>query len=86
MVIDAGIKRVLPKGFLHWMAANIPGNYVRSGNEVMEYVKPFSLEFNEDGSFITDPGLSAHPLILLVFKQSDHIFVEETQAGCNPEL
>merc|ERR1712158_233134 len=31
-----------------WMVANIPGNSVEMGNEVMEYVTPFSLEINDD--------------------------------------
>ena len=47
MVIDAGIQRVLPKVYMHWMVTNIPGNSVELGNEVMEYVTPFSLEVEE---------------------------------------
>merc|ERR1711963_1031615 len=47
MVIDAGIQRVLPKVYMHWMVANIPGNSVELGNEVMEYVTPFSLQVEE---------------------------------------
>ena len=86
MVLDAGIKRVLPQVFFHWMVANIPGNSVKRGNEVMEYVTPFSLEFDEDNNFIKDRELSAHPLIMLVFKQPGRIFVEETQAGCSPDV
>merc|ERR1711910_189393 len=48
MVIDAGIQRVLPKVYMHWMVTNIPGISVELGNEVMEYVTPFSLEVEED--------------------------------------
>ena len=59
MIIDGGIQALLPQVFLHWMVTNIPGNSVDLGNEVMEYVTPFSLEFNEDSSFITDRELSA---------------------------
>jgi len=86
MVLDAGIKRVLPKVFIHWMVSNIPGYSVKNGNEVMEYVTPFSLEFDEDAKFITDREKSAHPLLLLIFKQPGRIYVDETHAGCNPEL
>merc|ERR1712110_494604 len=71
MVIDAGIQRVLPKVYLHWMVTNIPGSSVELGNEVMEYVTPFSLEVQEtplDG-FIKDRYASAHPMVFLVFKQ-----------------
>merc|ERR1719499_382437 len=86
MLVDAGIKRVLPKGFLHWEVINIPGNYLSYGHEVMDYVTPFSLEFDEDGNFIKDKEKSSHPLLMLVFKQLGKISVDETHAGCNPEL
>ena len=52
----------------------------------MEYVTPFSKETNPDGSFITDPKTSPHPMILLVFKQPGALAVEETQAGCSPDI
>merc|ERR1711994_480032 len=89
MVIDAGIQRVLPKVYLHWMVTNIPGNSVEMGNEVMEYVTPFSLEINDDFAnfgFIKDRHASAHPMIFLVYKQPGHIQVEETQRGCSPDI
>merc|ERR1712158_259884 len=89
MVIDAGIQRVLPKVYLHWMVTNIPGNSVEMGNEVMEYVTPFSLEINDDFAnfgFIKDRHASAHPMIFLVFKQPARIQVEETQRGCSPDI
>merc|ERR1711971_829670 len=88
MVIDAGIQRVLPKVYLHWMVTNIPGNSVELGNEVMEYVTPFSLEVHEDplDGFIKDRYASAHPMIFLVFKQPGRIQVEETQRGCSPDI
>merc|ERR1711910_311141 len=89
MVIDAGIQRVLPKVYLHWMVTNVPGNSVEMGNEVMEYVTPFSLEINDDFAnfgFIKDRHASAHPMIFLVFEQSGRIQVEETQRGCSPDI
>merc|ERR1712226_219319 len=88
MVIGAGIQRVLPKVYLHWMVINIPGNSVELGNEVMEYVTPFSLEVHEDplDGFIKDRHTSAHPMIFLVFKQPGRIQVEETQRGCSPDI
>ena len=88
MVIDAGIQRVLPKVYMHWMVTNIPGNSVELGNEVMEYVTPFSLEVEEDplDGFVKDRQASAHPMIFLVYKQPGHIQVEETQRGCSPDI
>merc|ERR1719220_124837 len=89
MAIDAGIQRVLPKVYIHWMVTNIPGNSVELGNEVMEYVTPFSLQINEDFAdfgFIKDRYASAHPMIFLVFKQPGRIQVEETQRGCSPDI
>merc|ERR1711936_1030710 len=88
MVIAAGIQRVLPKVYMHWMVTNIPGNSVELGNEVMEYVTPFSLEVEEDplDGFVKDRPASAHPMIFLVYKQPGHIQVEETQRGCSPDI
>ena len=86
MIIDGGIKRILPKGYVHWMVTNIPGNYVEKGNEVMQYVTPFGLELNEDGSIIKDASQSAHPMLIMVFKQSEAIVTDETQFGCSPDI
>ena len=61
MIIDGGIKQVLPKGYMHWMVTNIPGNFVERGNEVMQYVTPFGLELNEDGSIIKDADWTCWP-------------------------
>ena len=73
--------------YVHWMVINVPGNNIRNGVEVMQYVTPFSLEFTEDGQFITDPVESSHPLIMVVFKQeSGKIIVEEAQQGCGPDI
>ena len=83
MLLDAGISRLLPGMYSHWMVTNIPGNNIQQGVEVMQYVTPFSLEFTQDGQFITDMTNSSHPLILVVFKQTGgKIVVEEAQAGC----
>ena len=83
MLLDAGISRLLPKMYVHWMVTNIPGSNVQYGTEVMQYVTPFSLEFNDAGEFITDTANSSHPLIMAVFKQeTGKIVVDETQAGC----
>ena len=66
---------------------NIPGTNIKYGTEVMQYVTPFSLEFNEAGEFITEAGNSSHPLVLAVFKQErGKIVVEETQAGCTKDI
>ena len=85
MLLDAGISRLLPKMYVHWMMTNIPGNNINNGVQVMRYVTPFFLEFDDNGEFITDPEKSSHPLILAVFKQkSGKIVVDEAQAGCTP--
>ena len=95
MLWDGGIKLQLPKGFLHWMVGlnmmfwaelscaaqvtNIPGNSVGWGSEVMEYVPPFSFELTEDNQLVQDRVASAHPLLMLVFKQKERLVVDETQ-------
>ena len=69
--------------YVHWMVTNIPGNNIKDGVEVMQYLTPFSLEFTEAGEFITDEAESSHPLIVAVFKQTDgRIVVDEAQKGC----
>merc|ERR1712079_73171 len=82
------VEIVVPKVYMHWMVTNIPGNSVELGNEVMEYVTPFSLEVEEDplDGFVKDRQASAHPMIFLVYKQPGHIQVEETQRGCSPDI
>jgi hypothetical protein len=87
MLLDAGISRLLPKMYVHWMVTNIPANNIQNGKEVMEYVTPFSLEFTESGEFITHAVKSSHPLILAVFKQeAGKIIVEEAQKGCGKDI
>ena len=83
MIFDAGIKQIQPKGYIHWMVTNIPGTHVKRGNEVMEYVTPFSIELNEDGSIIKD---ATHTMLIMVFKQPEKIVTDETQFGCSPDL
>merc|ERR1712088_70679 len=86
MVIDAGIQRVLPKVYMHWMVTNIPGNSVELGNGVMEYVTPFSLEVEEDplNGFVKDRQASAHPMIFLVYKQPGPIPGVNDLEECQP--
>ena len=69
MIVDGGIKRLLPETYLHWLVMNVPGEKVEEGVEVFQYVTPFSLELEEDGSIIKDTKESSHPMIVLVFKQ-----------------
>jgi hypothetical protein len=86
MIVDGGIERVLPKVYLHWMVTDIPANTVEKGNEVMEYVTPFSIEIDAEGKILKDAQQSSHLMLLLVFKQPGAIIVEETQAGCSPDI
>ena len=69
MLVDGGIERLLPETYLHWMVMNVPRDKVEEGVEVLQYVTPFSLELEEDGSIIKDTKESSHPMIILVFKQ-----------------
>ena len=69
MIVDGGIKRLLPDTYLHWLVMNVPGKKVEGGVEVFQYVTPFSLELEDDGSIIKDTKESSHPMIVLVFKQ-----------------
>ena len=82
-----GIGRLLPKMYVHWMVKDVPANNIKNGVEGMQYVTPFSLEFNEAGELVTDAAESSHPLIMAVFKQeAGKIVVEEAQQGCGPDI
>ena len=48
---------------------NVTGVKVDEGVEVFQYVTPFSLELEDDGSIKKDIKESSHPMIVLVFKQ-----------------
>jgi len=88
MLVDGGIERLLPETYLHWMVMNVPGGKVEEGVEVLQYVTPFSLELEEDGSIIKDTKESSHPMIVLVFKQRSGKVtnITETQRGCSPDI
>ena len=86
IIVDGGIQSILPKVYLHWMVTDIPANTVEKGNEVMEYVTPFSIEIDAEGKILKDAQQSSHLMLLLVFKQPGAIIVEETQAGCSPDI
>lgn len=91
MMFDAQIPIALPAVFLFWMVTNIPATnkpLVEDGDEVIEYITPVTLEREEDDSFITDINdpRQSHSINILVFKQTGRIDVEETQAGCTPDI
>ena len=54
--------------WLQW-TMNVTGVKVDEGVEVFQYVTPFSLELEDDGSIKKDIKESSHPMIVLVFKQ-----------------
>ena len=87
MFFDGWSDRVLPKTNMFWVVTNIIGNAVDKGNKVMDYMTPFALAPQEDGTFPKDFLGSNHPTFLLVFKQnSSQILVEETQIGCTADI
>ena len=61
MMVDNGIIRLLPQQCFHWLVVNVPGNDVGEGNEVMDYITPFS---RED---------VPHPMLLLVYRQNGRV-------------
>merc|ERR1712098_385225 len=71
------------EGFVHWLVTKIPSTKVESGNEVMQYVTPFSLELKKDGSINKE---ATHTVLIMVYKQQGRIVTDETQFGCSPDL
>ena len=51
LLVDNGIEQLLPAQFVHWLVTNIPGNAIERGQEMIEYVTPFS--FDLEGPFFT---------------------------------
>ena len=87
MILDGWSDRVLPKTILFWVVTNIVGNAVDQGNEVIEYLTPFAIAPQEDGTLLKDILGSNHPMFVLVFKQnSGRIVMEETQKGCTADI
>merc|ERR1712110_174430 len=91
LIVDNGIEQLLPNQFIHWLVTNIPGNSISQGQEMVEYVTPFSFdlegdffEFGQDPAPIdlTAPG---HPMLAMVYKQSGEISVDETRRGCSED-
>ena len=87
MILDGWSDRVLPKTILFWVVTNIVGNAVDQGNEVIEYLTPFAIAPQENGTLLKDILGSNHPMFVLVFKQnSGRIVMEETQKGCTADI
>ena len=87
MFFDGWSDKVLPKTNMFWVVTNIVGNAVDKGNEVMDYMTPFAIAPQEDGTILKDILGSNHPTFLLVFKQnSGRILMEETQLGCTADI
>ena len=88
MFFDGWSDSVIPEGTaMFWIVTNIPGNSVKDGNEVIEYLTPFAVAPKEDGTLNKDILESNHPSFFLAFKQpSGRILMEETQAGCTQDL
>ena len=47
-----------------------PYNQVYAGDEVDQYVPPFSYKFNEAGDGLVQDGAPLHAILFLVYKQS----------------
>ena len=56
MIVDEGIERLEGKQFIHWLVTNIPGNSISQGQEMAEYVTPFSFDL-EGAPFVSGQGV-----------------------------
>jgi len=73
------------KQYIHWFITNIPGTHVSQGDEVFEYVPPFSFDLNEDGT-LDQNWVAPEPMVAMAFRQRrGRVQAEEFQAGCNPQ-
>lgn len=77
MIVDEGVASLNGMQYIHWIMTNIPGNDILSGTEVIRYIEPFS----------ASPDDPEHPMLVLVYKQTDgKVEFEETQRGCSTSL
>jgi len=88
MAVDEGIPRIQNDSlvYIHWLVTNVPGDKVYAGDEVDQYVPPFSYKFNEAGDGLVEDGTPLHAILFLVYKQSGRIDFEDGQWGCEPQL
>merc|ERR1712156_971701 len=62
MFFDGWSDRVIPEGTaMFWIVTNIPGNSIKDGNEVVEYLTPFAVAPKEDGTLEKNILASNHP-------------------------
>jgi len=88
IAVDEGIPRIQTPGlvYIHWLVTNVPGDKVYAGDEVDQYVPPFSYKFNEAGDGVVEDGTPLHAILFLVYKQPGRIDFEGGQWGCEPNL
>ena len=75
-----------PQVYIHWLVTNIPGNSIEMGTEVFDYIKPFALKLDTDKNIVKDAEQLNHPILLMVYRQPSRIVMEESQAGCTPDV
>ncbi|KAG6455034.1 hypothetical protein O3G_MSEX009012 [Manduca sexta] len=53
------------KEYVHWLVANIPGNSIEKGDELVEYLRPFPLK-----------GTGYHRYVFVLYKQNDRVLYD----------
>ena len=58
---DEALEAVLGEGndYIHWVVTNIPGNDIKAGNEMFQFIQPWVAQSDSE----------KHPYLALVFKQ-----------------
>jgi len=75
---DEALEAVLGEGndYIHWVVTNIPGNDIKAGNEMFQFIQPWVAQSDSE----------KHPYLALVFKQNGKVRMEEWQKGCSPSV
>jgi len=72
--------------FGHLLVANIPGNNVRAGEDILSHVPSFAFEQNEAKDKLDTETLTKKPHLVLVYKQNGRINVPDAEkdiaVGC----
>ena len=62
---DEALEALVGEGndYIHWVVTNIPGNNIKEGNEMFQFIQPWVAQ--------SDSG--KHPYLALVFKQKGKV-------------
>merc|ERR1712071_377850 len=84
--VSIGVEGMEGAQYFHWIVENVPGTMVDLGDEVMEYIPPFSFKIDPSTGTLVEDGQPLHPYLTLVYKQPGRINMTSRQKGCSSDI